>query len=201
MTATRIEPVDRSLAIVKAAYRVMSSRGVHRVPLTDVAREAGVSKGLVLYHHRSKDALVLATLEWVLTATAVRLRRVMDAGSDPTESIRAVVNAVWRNPEANRNFFRFYLDGIEHQTRRGGFEGLGTAAENIIEGLYQEVLSSAMSLGVISPADPAEASATMRAIVEGYFLQWLQRTDWRATHSDYRQRCGDAVMNALSASC
>ncbi len=199
LTTTEASVEERSLTIVKAAYRVMSRRGVHRVPLSEVADEAEVSKGLVLYHFGSKDALVLAALEWVLRGTATRLRAAVDASGDPVDAIRAVVAAVWRNPQANRDFFRFYLDGVEYQTRADGFESLGATAAEIIEGHYAEILSAAMSTGSIPKGDPKDAAATMRAIVEGFFLQWLQRTDWEESHPEYRQRCTTAVLATVGA--
>ncbi len=199
LTTVEASVEERSLLIVKAAYRVMSRRGVHRVPLSQVADEAGVSKGLVLYHYGSKDALVLAALEWVLRGTASRVRAAVESSADTLEAIRAVVAAVWRNPQANRNFFRFYLDGVEHQTRVEGFDSLGATATEIIEGHYAEVLNAAMSDGSIPVSDPGEAAATMRAVIEGFFLQWLQRVDWEDSHDLYRQRCTTAVLAAVGA--
>jgi AcrR family transcriptional regulator len=199
LTTTEASIEERSLSIVKAAYRVMSRRGVHRVPLTEVADEAGVSKGLVLYHYGSKDALVLAALEWVLRGTATRLRAAVEESVDAVDAIRAVVAAVWRNPQANRDFFRFYLDGVEHQTRVDGFDSLGATATEIIEGHYAEILGEAMLVSSIPATDPSEAAATMRAIVEGFFLQWLQRADWEDSHAEYRQRCTTAVLATVGA--
>lgn len=194
--AARLEPHDRRSELVRAAYRVMARDGVHRVPLDQVARAAGVSKGLVLYHFETKDNLVLAALEWVLGATAERIRRAVRA-ADPGAAVSAVIDAVWVGPEANRDFFRFYLDGVEHQTRSDGFSELGETGRTIINGLYQEVLEDAGAAGVLSVADTPMAAETMRALIEGTFLQWLQTTDWRRSHAEYRERCRAAVLSML----
>ena len=57
---------DRRAELIRVAYKVMARDGVHRVPLQQIATEAGVSKGLLIYHFQTKDGLVLASLEWVL---------------------------------------------------------------------------------------------------------------------------------------
>jgi len=54
--------------MLRSAYELMSQRGVHRVTLEDVADRAGVSKGLVLYHFKTKVGLTLATMRWALSA-------------------------------------------------------------------------------------------------------------------------------------
>lgn len=189
----------RRSAILRAAYRVMAREGVHRTPLDRVAAEAGVSKGLLLYHFHSKDALVLAAMEWVLNATAARIRKALADIVDPADAISVVIDAVWIGPEANRDFFRFYLDGVEHQTRSPGFDDLGHTATVIINGLYQEVIETGVNAGVLEVADPVSAAVDMRALIEGSFLQWLQTDDWQNNHAGFRERCRSAVLVQLSS--
>lgn len=54
---------DTRTALLDAAERVVVSQGVARMTLDEVAREAGVSKGGLLYHFRSKDALTQGMVE------------------------------------------------------------------------------------------------------------------------------------------
>ena len=189
----------RRSAILRAAYRVMAREGVHRTPLDRVAAEAGVSKGLLLYYFHSKDALVLAAMEWVLNATAARIRKALADIVDPADAISVVIDAVWIGPEANRDFFRFYLDGVEHQTRSPGFDDLGHTATVIINGLYQEVIETGVNAGVLDVANSVSAAVDMRALIEGSFLQWLQTDDWQNNHAGFRERCRSAVLVQLSS--
>jgi len=53
-----VRPSPKRAAILAAAYRVVRRDGVDALTLDAVAREAGVSKGGLLYHFPSKDALV-----------------------------------------------------------------------------------------------------------------------------------------------
>lgn len=196
-SGTSVSTEERRGEILRAAYRVMAREGEHRTPLDRVAAEAGVSKGLLLYHFHSKDELALAAMEWVLDATAARIRKALADIADPADAISAVIDAVWIAPEANRDFFRFYLDGVEHQTRSPGFDELGKTAAMIINGLYQEVIEAGLNAGVFEVTDPASAAIDMRAIIEGSFLQWLQTDDWKHNHADYRERCRSAVLTQL----
>ncbi|HEX9856487.1 MAG TPA: TetR/AcrR family transcriptional regulator [Acidimicrobiia bacterium] len=192
-------PGGRRAEITRAAYRVMARSGVHRASLNMVAREAGVSKALLLYHFGTKDNLVLAALQWVLAATASRIRASMEGATDGRDAISRLLDAVWVGPEQNRDFFRFYLDGVEHQTRLANFEWLGATARETINGHYREVIEAGAAAGVFSVDDVAAAATQMRAVIEGMFLQWLQSVEWATNHDAYRDECRRAVLVLLRA--
>lgn len=52
--------------IVQAAFRVAARAGLEQLTIRLVAAEAGLSTGLVFFHFESKDALLLALLDWLL---------------------------------------------------------------------------------------------------------------------------------------
>ncbi|HJR92440.1 MAG TPA: TetR/AcrR family transcriptional regulator [Acidimicrobiia bacterium] len=199
--STPVEEVDpgedRRSQLVRTVYRVMARDGVHRVPLQQIADAAGVSKGLLLYHFNTKDAMVLEAMNWVLEATAARIRSRLDAADDPGQRLTALVDAIWIGPEANRDFFRFYLDGVEFQARTPGFAEFGERGRKIIEGLYRDVISDGMQSGSFAVGDPDESAVQMRAVIEGCFLQWLQTSDWRDNHISFKRLCLDALNRVL----
>lgn len=53
-------------AILDAANRIVIQQGVERLTLEQVAAEAGVSKGGLLYHFRSKEALIKGMIDYYL---------------------------------------------------------------------------------------------------------------------------------------
>ena len=190
---------DRRAAAIRAAYKVMAHDGVHRVPLQQIATEAEVSKGLLIYHFQTKDGLVLAALEWVLESTEARIRERLAESDDPAAAISEVVDAVWVSAEANRDFFRFYLDGVEHQARSPEFDEFADKARAIMNTFYREMIVAGVEAGVLQVEDPSIAAIQMRALIEGMFLQWLQTSDWRSNHSEYKEHCRQALSKVLGA--
>jgi AcrR family transcriptional regulator len=190
---------DRRAELIRVAYRVMARDGVHRVPLQQISTEAGVSKGLLIYHFQTKDGLVLAALKWVLEATETRIRSHLAESDDPVTAVSKVVDAVWVGPDANRAFFRFYLDGVEHQARSPEFEEFADRAWSIMNTFYSEVIVAGMEAGVLDVDDPTVAAIQMRAVIEGTFLQWLQTGDWRTNHQEYKEHCRRALLRVLGA--
>jgi AcrR family transcriptional regulator len=198
-TRARANPEDRRAHLLRAAYRVMARDGVHRAPLQEIAAEAGVSKGLLIYHFQTKDGLVLAALEWVLATTEARIRGRLASTTDPAEAISTVVDAVWVGPEANYDFFRFYLDGVEHQARSPEFDEFAGRAEAIMNSFYRELIVAGADAGALDVDDATVGAIQMRAVIEGMFLQWVQTPDWRTNHGRYREWCRQALLKALGA--
>ena len=54
---------DRREQIIDAAMRVFAQKGFSRASNKDVAREAGITPGLIYYYFESKEALLMAIVE------------------------------------------------------------------------------------------------------------------------------------------
>jgi AcrR family transcriptional regulator len=70
-----LKPPDTRDRLLDAAETVVAARGVSALSLDAVAAKAGVSKGGLLHHFRSKEALLSALVERM----AVEMRSVYDA--------------------------------------------------------------------------------------------------------------------------
>ncbi len=66
MTEIRNPVIEARTRILQAAAKVIRQEGAMALTLDAVAKEAGVSKGGLLYHFPSKDALVRGLLEYQL---------------------------------------------------------------------------------------------------------------------------------------
>ena len=65
LTDRSIRLADTRERILQAAFTVLSRQGYENTSIKDIAEEAGVAQGLVHYHYKSKQQLVLAVLEFV----------------------------------------------------------------------------------------------------------------------------------------
>ncbi len=190
---------SRDLELVRSAYRVVVRQGAHRVSLQDIADDAGVSKGLLLYHFRTKDNLLLAMMRWALMRTAERIRENVAGADDPVGALHAVLDAIWVRPQANRDFYLLYIDLVEHAARVPQFGDLPAMTVDIVEGMYAEVIDRGARVGAFEVADVARAATEMRAWIEGLFILWLQRDDWESSHAVMRERCEAGLLRLLGA--
>jgi AcrR family transcriptional regulator len=188
---------EREIALVRSTYRVIARQGVRRLSLQNVADEAGVSKGLILYHFKTKDRLLLTTMRWALHRTETRIRDRLNGVEDPRETIGVLLDAVFIGPEQNRDFHLVYLDLVEHAARDASFSELSTLTEQVINGMYAEVIRDGVQRGTLDIDDVEAAAASMRSHIEGTFLTWLQRKDWKRSHKEYKERCREGVLRLL----
>jgi len=85
--------------ILDAAQRIAAERGAGRITLDEVARESGLSKGGLLYHFATKEALLQAMLERLIARTsAVREAHEQTYAGHPWTTLRAML-ATRMNPD------------------------------------------------------------------------------------------------------
>jgi AcrR family transcriptional regulator len=97
---------DTRSEILDAAERVVATRGVATLTFEEVAREAGISKGGVLYHFPSKDALTQAMVERFVERFDTAVASAAEGDADPVgRHIRAYVRATVGEPPLTGELF------------------------------------------------------------------------------------------------
>jgi AcrR family transcriptional regulator len=189
----------KQIHLVRSTYQAISEKGVHRVSLQEIADRASVSKGVILYYFKSKDQLILRTMQWVLSRTAERIRRAIAGVSSPQEQVLAMIEEIFVEPEANRRFYLTYLDLLDHAARMDQFGRVSATFQSVVNALYEDVIQLGLQEGAFLVNDVEEASITLRAIVDGLFIQWIQETDWERLHPKYEEMCKRAALAYLRA--
>ena len=194
----RAEATPEQVRLLRSAYRLIGTKGMHRMTLQDVADSAGVSKALILYYFKTKENLVLATMRWVLAQVAVRVAAAIAAAEDPEDKVRATIDAIFVDPLRNRNFYLAYTDLIAHAARNHRFNEINSTFQSIVNGAYADVIRSGLG-DPFRIDDLDEAAMGVRALIDGLFLQWLEEENWEKLHGSYKAVCTRAVLTYLGA--
>ena len=185
--------------LLKAAFREVAEKGFSHVTLEDIARRAGVSKGVTLYYFRSKEELFRELFGWLIDSIHGRMREAVAAAEDPVAKVRALVALIFPSPSKNRAFFRAFVDFCGLAARRETFrevnERFYAGCREIDGGIVEE----GMRRGVFVLGDPKEAGSTMRAIFDGLMMQWLSERDPEGSFARYRERCERELLRYLLA--
>lgn len=88
-------PLETREKLVQAAAQLVVSKGINRVTLEQVALEAGVSKGGLLHHFPTKQALLNGLIEQVGQVFKARLEKYMalETSFQPGRLARAYIRA------------------------------------------------------------------------------------------------------------
>ncbi|SEN38041.1 DNA-binding transcriptional regulator, AcrR family [Mesobacillus persicus] len=95
---------SRKVDILHAASKIVSERGIFNLTLEATAEEAGISKGGLLYHYPSKEALVKGMVDHL--ASNYREKIENNAKADPKDVgkwTRAYVDVTFKNTYENKD--------------------------------------------------------------------------------------------------
>ena len=156
--------------ILDGSIAAFAEKGFHSASMDDVARSAGVSKGLAYFYFKSKDELLSRSLkERVSHLFAVG--NALDPGSPPRERLKALVEALVANVRREPDTFRLYLSlSLERSLS-------GTAARSLreagapLESYLAAVRAVFRDLG--SP-DPDLDALLFRSALLGVFLRYVR---------------------------
>jgi AcrR family transcriptional regulator len=81
--------------VLDAAIRTLAKRGFAHTSIEDIAATAGMSKGVVHYHFKSKEDLLLHITETCFVRIDERVKAAWDTPGPPSERIRAVLRESW----------------------------------------------------------------------------------------------------------
>jgi len=194
--ASTAEP-EKRLGLLKAAFREVAEKGFSEVTLDDIARRAGVSKGVTLYYFDSKEDLFRELFAWLIDSIHARMREAVAREQDPVAKVRALVALIFPSPSKNRAFFRAFVDFCGLAARREPFREVNARFYAGCREIDGGIAEEGMRQGVFVVRDPREAGSTMRAIFDGLMMQWLSEKDPEATFGAYRERCERELLHYL----
>ena len=165
---------QRRLAILKAAYRVAARERLTGLTARRVAAEAGVSSGLVFFHFGSRDALLVALLEWLLEMTLVgpELLELLEGRTPGERMLSAIRRDVHRLPQQRERvelFFDFWVMGTRHPEVQRAIRAALDRYRDAFRPLAQAVIDAEPERYVHLTADGLAAVAA--GFIEGGALQ------------------------------
>lgn len=84
----------RRVQLIEATIETLAERGFSRTTLTEVARTAGLSHGLVLFHFETKEKLLAETLAYLAEEYRANWTGALaQAGDDPARQLNALIEA------------------------------------------------------------------------------------------------------------
>jgi AcrR family transcriptional regulator len=141
--------------VVDAAILTLAKRGFANTSVGDIADAAGMSKGVVHYHFKSKDDLIGRVLAECNARMSARVRAAWDEPGQPTERIRRVLREMWASRTDGSPEMRVISDltaaGVHDPKLRQALSAMFHASR---QELVDEFVASFTSIG-LKPKVPA----------------------------------------------
>ena len=107
------KPQDSRDEILKAGIRLFARRGFHETSMSEVARDAKVSKALIFWHFKTKEELFLAVLNRLLEPYFIDFAEEVGA-LDERAQLRKLVESYLLFVRDNAASVRFFLGQMLH---------------------------------------------------------------------------------------
>lgn len=166
--ATQADRRARSrAALLEATARGISRVGYGHLVLSEVAAEAGYTRGALYHQFKDKDELVLATLEWVRDTWEAEVETVFDERLAPADALVALArrHAVYcrRDIAGVMTAIRVEVGGRDHPLGDAYRAQVAANVERV-----RRLIVAGRRDGTIAPGPPAVAVArALLAAVEG----------------------------------
>ena len=160
--------------ILQAAMRLFANRGFHETSMSEVAREAQVSKALIFWHFRTKEDLFMAVLSRLMEPYFIDFAEESGVLNE-REQILRLVEMYLLFVRDHANSVRFFLAQLLHDEHRG--EGLGSQVMQLYEGyrsLLTSLIAQALDRGLCARGcSPESAAAFLLSALNGFLIEFL----------------------------
>jgi AcrR family transcriptional regulator len=169
MTGARRQAPPRE-DVLAAAMSMIAERGLEKLTMAALGREVGMSSGHLLYYFRSKDELLLRTLEWSEERLGAERARLLRGPAPARERLDACV-ALYV-PDGHRD--PHWTLWLEVWNRSQHADDDARARQAAIEAAHHSdltaLLAEGVSRGEFRPVDPDGCATRLRALLDGFSI-------------------------------
>lgn len=138
--------------IFEAAINIFSNCGYNGATMDDIALKAGVAKGTLYYHFKSKEDIFNFTISEGMNIIKEEIEAIIFIEQNPIEKLKALCRIELKVVYNNRDFFKVVMSQLWGQESRQ--QELREALHNYIK-YFEKFIEPAMAGGFIKKAEPS----------------------------------------------
>jgi AcrR family transcriptional regulator len=165
-----IEEKRRS-QIVDIAIQTIATQGFSQASLAEIAKKAGISKGVISYHFDGKEELVEEILRSLLRKPADFIKERVSLAASAVEKLRAYVEANFEFMKMNRVGYVALVD-LWGQ-RDSGRNSLNADAYEPSRHYLAHMLEEGQRTGDMRAFPVMPTASLIQGAIDGVMLQWV----------------------------
>jgi AcrR family transcriptional regulator len=163
----------RRKQIVDTAIHTIAEHGYNGASLAEIARRAGISKGLISYHFQDKDELVEEILTRLLREPADHVKHRVDQACGAVARLDAYVNANFDFMKTHRNHYVALVDLWGGRVSSQGHRRFDADAYEPSRHYLARIIEDGIARGELREASPMVTASVIQAAIDGVMLQWV----------------------------
>ena len=165
---------QRREQLVAATMKCIARKGMSSTTLGDIAREAGLSQGIVNLHFKSKDNLLRETLHHLADEYKAKFSKALEkTGPDAAEQLRSVLLLNLKPSIIDRQkiavWFAFWGEIKSHPTYRKICDERDRFYDSAIKDLCSRIIAE----GKYDNLSPATVAFSLTSMTDGMWLSYL----------------------------
>ncbi|WP_435642965.1 TetR/AcrR family transcriptional regulator [Streptomyces sp. H49] len=183
--------------LLAAAMRMIAEHGLEKLTMAGLGREVQMSSGHLLYYFRSKDELLLQTLEWSEGRLGAERARLLARPAPARERLEDYVDLYV--PDGHRD--PHWTLWLEVWNRSQNADDDARARQFAIEGAWHRdlvaLIAEGISRGEFRPVDADRFATRTRALLDGFSIHvaiGLRGTDREQVLAHVREFVTDGLL-------
>lgn len=164
---------ERKKQIVRATVECITKFGYHNFSMQDVAKTAGVSKGIIHYYFLNKDDLMMSVLGKVAGDIEEVLQSGMHDSDSPEKRLTVFMDVVFDVVRRTREYYQVNMDFWTQINQKEEVRKVIASHYNKFRDTAKKVIEEGISAGDFKQVDSTEFAAYMIAVIDGLSLQYL----------------------------
>ncbi len=167
-----IEEKRRS-QIVEIAIQTIATQGFSQASLAEIAKEAGISKGVISYHFDGKEELIEEILRSLLRKPAEFVKERVLRAETALEKLRAYIEANFEFMKRNRVGYVALVDLWGQRDGAGAHNSLNADAYEPSRHYLAHILEEGQRAGEMRSLSVIPTASLIQGAIDGVMLQWV----------------------------
>lgn len=171
-------PEARRQQLIEATIRCVANRGLAETTISTVAREAGLSQGIINLHFKSKDGLLTATLRYIADEyRAACMQATAVAEVSPAKGLQSLVDLCFSRSICNREKLALWFAFWGERKFRPTYRRICAARDKANDDLVRLMCTRLSEQGDYANVDPILVANGLSALTDGLWLDLLVRPE------------------------
>jgi AcrR family transcriptional regulator len=159
--------------LTRAAYKVVGQKGYYEFTVRDIAREAGLSTGLVHYYFKNKEDLLLNLLKEINRNMTIILNRNIITSEDPQEKLNIFMKQAFDLVKNEKDYFYIVIDFWTQVNKNERMKRANIKLFKSYRDEISKILKEGVDRGVFMKMDIDYTAAVIISIIQGLIIQYV----------------------------
>ncbi|MBP7586202.1 MAG: TetR/AcrR family transcriptional regulator [Spirochaetes bacterium] len=187
----------RRSQLTKAAYKVVGRKGYYNFTIRDIAREAGLSAGLVHYYFKDKQDLLLNLLKEMNSNLKFFLNKALSELTSPADKLITFCDQAFDLVEKEKDYFYVLIDfwtQINHNAR------IRQANMKLFQSYRDEcaaILNEGVKNGAFIEMDIQYTATVIISLIQGTIIQYVI-DNGAFNYGEYTKKIKDQIIAMIT---